>query len=199
LSEKEDIGYAFLPKIHGGKTAPGIIVFAGPGPRRAKLTGRLPNQSLKNAIELRQGLESHPERDFTDPEIRIEQKVAGSFDPGRSDIVDKFYAGDLFECFAQVVSADVDRLRDFAQRKLAFQIIPNELPRFPDFHRLRPMPIPIPQFGGGHRFSYHYAANLNALRSISLCVACVLLFIFCAEEKGSDNDVPGQKHHAIVL
>ncbi len=52
------------------------------------------------------------------------------------DVIDKIYAGDFFEFFAQIIGADVSEFRDFRQRKFVIRILVDEITCFPDFHRL---------------------------------------------------------------
>lgn len=72
------------------------------------LGGRFARQVFENTIELRKRLKSDRERDLTDAQLRIAQKVTGFFESGSCDVIDKVYAGDLLESFAQMICADAD-------------------------------------------------------------------------------------------
>ena len=50
--------------------------------------------------------------------------------------MDKIYAGNFFEFFAQVIGADVDELADFRKRKVFIRMLMDKFSRFPDFCRL---------------------------------------------------------------
>ena len=79
---------------------------------------RFARKLFENAIELRERLKSHSERDFTDAQIWVSQEVTGSFEPSARDILDKIYAGHLLEAFTQMIRVHADRFRDFGQGKL---------------------------------------------------------------------------------
>ncbi len=55
--------------------------------------------------------------------------------------MDKIYAGNFFEFFAQVIGADVDELADFRKRKVFIRMLMDEFSRFPDFSWLRAFSI----------------------------------------------------------
>jgi len=79
---------------------------------------RFARKLFENAIELRQGLKTGSERDFTDAQIWVSQEGTGSFEPSARDILDKIYAGHLLEVFAQMIRVHADRFRDFLQGEL---------------------------------------------------------------------------------
>ena len=82
------------------------------------LRRRFPGESLKNAIELRERLKSHSERDFTDAQTWISQEITRVLEPSVRDVVDKIYAGYLFEILAQIIRVHVDRFCDSGQGEL---------------------------------------------------------------------------------
>ena len=84
------------------------LVVSGP-----KLSWRFSRERFKNAIELRQRLETDGERNFADPKIRILQEIARFADAYAGDVIDKVDPGHFFELLAQVIAADVAKLRDF--------------------------------------------------------------------------------------
>ena len=85
---------------------------------RTVLRRRFPGKSLKHAIELRERLKSHCERDFTDAKTRISQEITRVLEPSVRDVVNKLYAGYLFEILAQIIRVHVDRFCDSGQREL---------------------------------------------------------------------------------
>ena len=76
---------------------------------------RFPRQLFENAIELRQRLKPDRECDFADAKIDIMQKGARFFEPCAGDVIDKIYTGHLLELFAQMIRADVDRVRHLTE------------------------------------------------------------------------------------
>ena len=52
------------------------------------------------------------------------------------DVIDKVDPGHFFELLAQVIAADVAKLRDFRQRKFVIRVLVDEFSRFPNFYRL---------------------------------------------------------------
>jgi hypothetical protein len=79
----------------------------------SKLRRRLAREFLENTIELRQRLETDGEGDFADPKIRILQEITRFADAYAGDVIDKVDPGHFFELLAQVIAADVAKLRDF--------------------------------------------------------------------------------------
>ena len=63
-------------------------------------------------------MESDSKCYFAHAKIAIFQKSACFLEPAARNVIDKLYAGHLFELFAQMRRIDPDRLRYFAQRKL---------------------------------------------------------------------------------
>jgi len=75
--------------------------------------------------------------------------------------MDKIYAGNFFEFFAQVIGADVDDLPDFRKRKLFIRMLMDEFSRFPDFYRLSAFQASggeLPHLSCGYHF-YHPASS----------------------------------------
>jgi len=70
------------------------------------LDRRFSRQLLEDAIELRERLKANRKGDFADPETDIFQKLFRSLETSPCDVIDKLYAGDLFELFAQVSRID---------------------------------------------------------------------------------------------
>jgi hypothetical protein len=85
------------------------VFFVG-GP---KLSWGFSRELFENAIELRQRLEADCEGDFADPKIRIPQEITRFADAYPGDVIDKVDPGHFFELLAQVIAADVAKLRDF--------------------------------------------------------------------------------------
>jgi hypothetical protein len=79
----------------------------------SKLRRRFPRELFENAIELRQRLEADCEGDFADPRIRILQEITRFANTYAGDVIDKVDPGHFFELLAQVIAADVAKLRDF--------------------------------------------------------------------------------------
>jgi hypothetical protein len=105
----------------------------------AMRAGGFSGQLFENAIELRERLEPGGEGDFTDSPIGILKKVTRFFESGACNIIDKIYAGDLLEFFAQMIGANVDSFRHLAKRKFFGRMLLNQLARFPDLDRLGSM------------------------------------------------------------
>lgn len=102
-------------------------------------TRRFFRKPFEDTIELRERLEPHSERDFADAQIRIQQQIARFVESGACHVIDKIYAGDLPELFAQMIRVDIDRFRHFGERELIGRMFVDEIPRFPDLHRLCPI------------------------------------------------------------
>ena len=82
---------------------------------RAVRSWRFSGQFFKDTIELGERLESDRKCDFAGAKIEIFQKLARVFEPTPGDVVDKLYARDVLELFAQVSGVDPDGLRYFAE------------------------------------------------------------------------------------
>src|SRR6184192_2382481 len=108
----------------------------------SKLRRRLAREFFENTIELRQRLKPDGERDLADTQIRIQQEITGFFESDACDVIDKIYAGDLLELFAQMIRADIDRFRYLRQRKLFGRMLLDETSRLPDLHRFGSSRIP---------------------------------------------------------
>jgi hypothetical protein len=104
-------------------------------------SGRLPREFPENAIELRQGLKARGERNLTYAQIDIVQKCARLFESCAGNVFDEVNPGHLLELLAQMIPADVDRLCHLGQRKLFIRMLVDKFPRFPDFDRLRSIPL----------------------------------------------------------
>ena len=78
-----------------------------------KLSWGFSCELFENAIELRQRLKADGERDFANPQSRILQEVTRFGDAYAGDVIDKVDPGHFFELLAQVIAADVAKLRDF--------------------------------------------------------------------------------------
>jgi hypothetical protein len=140
--------YAFLRKkrsrLFGSISE---LAFAALQTNCAIRTGRFSRQLFENAIKLRERLKPDRESDLTNAQTRILQKIARFVESGARHVIDKIYAGDLLELFAQMIAADVHRFRYFLQGKRFIRILVDELPCFPDFHRLSPIAV-----SGAERF-----------------------------------------------
>jgi len=84
----------------------------------AILSWRFARQPFENAIELRERLKADGERDFTDAQFGVEQKITRICEPDARDILDEICAGYLFEIFTQVIGVHVHHICDLGQRKL---------------------------------------------------------------------------------
>jgi hypothetical protein len=83
----------------------------------------------------------HRERDFVHTKIRIVQKTTRFLESCASNVFDEVNPGHLLELLAQMIRADVDRLCHLGQRKLLIRMLVDKIPRFPDFDRLRSIPL----------------------------------------------------------
>jgi hypothetical protein len=79
-------------------------------------------------------LKPNRERDLADPKIAILQEAARFFEASARNILDKIYAGNLLELFAQMICADIDRFRYLAERKFFDAMLLDKLSRLPDLH-----------------------------------------------------------------
>jgi hypothetical protein len=93
---------------------------------------RFTRKSFEDAIELRERLKARGERDFTDAQFWVAQKITRTCEPGARDILDEIYAGYLLEIFAQVIGVHFDDVCDFGQRKLFACMFFDVLARFPN-------------------------------------------------------------------
>jgi len=84
---------------------------------RPVIRGRLAKNLLEHAVEMRERLEAHLKRNFTDAQIRVEQEILGFLDAHAGDVIGKIDAGDLLEHFAEVIAAHVHGLGDLAEGK----------------------------------------------------------------------------------
>lgn len=107
----------------------------------AILSGRLAGQFFENAIKLRQRLESGRERDLAYAQVEIVQERARLFKPGAGNVVDKINPGHLLELFTQMIRANIDRPCHLRQRKLFIRMRMDKIPSFPNFDRLRSIPL----------------------------------------------------------
>ena len=98
----------------------------------AVLRRRSASEFFENPIELRERLKSHSERDFTDAQMWISQEITRVLEPSVRDVVDKIYAGYLFEILAQVIRVHVDRFCDSGQGELFARVFVDILARFPN-------------------------------------------------------------------
>jgi hypothetical protein len=107
---------------------------------RAIGTRRFSRQFFENAIELRERLKSHSERDFTDAQTRISQEITRVLEPSVRDVVNKLYAGYLFEILAQIIRVHVDHFCDSGQGELFACVFVDILARFPNRDWLSSIP-----------------------------------------------------------
>ena len=75
---------------------------------RRDIASAISRESLEHAIELRERLKSRRERDFTDAQIGVVQKITRFFKPSARDVLDEIYAGYLLEIFAEMIGVNVD-------------------------------------------------------------------------------------------
>jgi hypothetical protein len=80
---------------------------------RAKFGRRFTRKSFEDAIELRERLKARGERDFTDAQFGVTQKITRICEPDARDILDEIYAGYLLEIFTQVIGVHVNDVCDF--------------------------------------------------------------------------------------
>jgi hypothetical protein len=99
---------------------------------RTILRRRFARKSFEDAIELRERLKSRGERDFTDAQFRVAQKITRICEPSARDILDEIYAGYLLEIFTQVIGVHFDDVRDSGQGKLFARVFFDVLARFPN-------------------------------------------------------------------
>ena len=102
---------------------------------------RFSGQFFENTVELGERLESSRKGDLAGAQIDFFQELARFLESGSGNVIDKLYAGHLFELLAQMIPADVDRLCHLGQRKLFIRMLVDKIPRFPDFDRLRSIPL----------------------------------------------------------
>src|SRR5262245_27319974 len=100
-----------------------------------ELRRRLPGQSLENAIKLRKRLKSRRERDVTNAQTAVMEKVARFFKSGACDVIDKVHPSYLLESFAEIVRVNVDRFRHRPEGKFFTRMFLDKLARFPNLHR----------------------------------------------------------------
>jgi hypothetical protein len=72
------------------------------------------------------------ERDLTDVQFWVAQKITRIREPGARDILDEICAGYLLKIFTQVIGVHVNHLRDFGQGKLFACVFFDVLARFPN-------------------------------------------------------------------
>jgi hypothetical protein len=84
----------------------------------AILRRRFTRKSFENAIELRERLKARRERDFTDAQLGVAQKITRICQPSARDILDEIYTGYPFEIFTQVIGVHFDDVCDFGQGEL---------------------------------------------------------------------------------
>jgi len=70
-------------------------------------------KSFENAIELRERLKARGERDFTDAQFGVAQKITRICEPSARDVLDKVYSSYLLEIFTQVIGVHFDDVCDF--------------------------------------------------------------------------------------
>ena len=93
---------------------------------------RVARESLEHAIELRERLKSRSEGDFTDAQAWISQEFTRVLKTSVRDVVDKLYAGYLFEIFAQIIRVHIDHFCDFGQGEFFSRVFVDVPPRLPD-------------------------------------------------------------------
>lgn len=128
-------GYAFLRIIIRAGFCDSAISLSGSG--AAVFARRYANESFEGAVELRQRLKSDGKRDLADSMVRIAQQTGCPLHPRPDDTLHKIFARDLLEFLAEIIWADIDRLRDFRQGELLVRVCAHKVARFPDFNRLR--------------------------------------------------------------
>jgi len=85
-------------------------------------------------------LKPRRERDFTDAQLGVAQKITRICEPDARNVLDEIYAGYLLEIFTQVIGVHVNDLCDFSQGKLFACVFFDVLARFPNRDRLGSTP-----------------------------------------------------------
>jgi hypothetical protein len=136
------------------------------------LRRRFPVEFLKHAIELRERLKPHCKRDFTDAQITVSQEITRVLEPSVRDVVDKLYAGYLFEILAQIIRVHVDHFCDSGQGELFACVFVDILARFPNRDWLSSIPR-----SGAFDFSSIFIILLQPLNRRRISSTALLLAI----------------------
>ena len=91
------------------------------------ICGRLAGDFSKNPIKMSERLKADFKCNFTDVQVRVEQKIFRFFNADASDVFCEIESGRLFEHFAEVKAARVYRLRHLAQRELIRLMFEDEM------------------------------------------------------------------------
>jgi hypothetical protein len=93
---------------------------------------RFARQFFENAIELGKRLKTARERDLADWTINLAQLFLHFFEAIARNVINKFYASDLFEFFAQVGAINSNHIRHLGQRYMLGKVLVNKSPRRPN-------------------------------------------------------------------
>lgn len=97
---------------------------------------RFARKLFEYAIELREGLKSSGECDFTNAQPGVSQEITGGREASTRDVLDKIDTSHLLEVFAQIIRVYADCLRYLFQGELSIRVFCDKLARFPDRDRL---------------------------------------------------------------
>src|SRR6266487_4071182 len=84
---------------------------------RAVLGGRMAEDFLENAVEVRQRLKADFKSNLADTQVGIEQQIFRFLDPDAGQVIGEIDARHLLKQFAEVKRACVDCFGDLPQRK----------------------------------------------------------------------------------
>src|SRR5436189_3345965 len=100
--------------------------------RGAVLSRRFAGQLLEDAVELRERLKSHGERDLADPQRTFLKQRRCFFVACSRHVTDEINAGGLPEFLTEIIRARAHGLGDLAKRDFVSAIFVNEMARFLD-------------------------------------------------------------------
>ena len=90
---------------------------------------RTTDDSLKRAIEVRHGLKSACEGNFTNSRVGIEQKRLRFLHSNSREIIDEIHPGRFLEHFAKIMPADMSNLGDPPERQRLRLMVLDKLSR----------------------------------------------------------------------
>jgi hypothetical protein len=93
------------------------------------LRGRTTDDSLKRAIEVRHGLKSASEGNFTNSRVGIEQKRLRFFHSNSREVIDEIYPSGFLEHFAKVMPANISHVGDPPERQRLRLMVLDKLSR----------------------------------------------------------------------
>lgn len=69
----------------------------------------------KDAIKMGERSKTNFKRDFTDPQVRVEQQILSFFDPNPCNVICEIYPGRFLKQFAEMEPAGVNHLRNLIE------------------------------------------------------------------------------------